>query len=156
MSGGRDAEAQRTSSLLGGGVCEGLVRAQRGRRRSGVVGTDGDHWVVSLQPEPADLRAAISDSIVVNVKAYNVAVLCERLGLDPLREREDPFSASGPTPTCSRRRGGGAGDIQHAHGLGQWHSQQLARQLRGVDGEEDSGRISPAVSVLGQTWCCCQ
>ena len=43
------------------------------------------------QPKPHDFRAAIADSIADNLKSYNVAGFCERLGLAPTTGDEDPF-----------------------------------------------------------------
>lgn len=49
------------------------------------------HGCVTALPKPGPLRDAIAESLATELKAYDVAEFCERLGLAPQREAEDPF-----------------------------------------------------------------
>ena len=42
-------------------------------------------------PKPASMREAIADSIASNLKSYDVAAFCVRIGLAAQRDGEDPF-----------------------------------------------------------------
>ncbi len=46
---------------------------------------------VDAPPKPEALRAAIARSLWAHVKAYDLGAACERLGLEPAREGEDPY-----------------------------------------------------------------
>jgi hypothetical protein len=46
--------------------------------------------LVVMPPKPGPMREAIANSIAREVKSYNVAAFCERLGLAPQGPDEDP------------------------------------------------------------------
>jgi hypothetical protein len=58
-----------------------------------VAGLDDDVVVGSPVPKPAAIREAIAASVSANLKSYEVAAFCDRIGV-PVREGEgDPFSS---------------------------------------------------------------